>query len=125
MAALWPIEPWRVSVFRERDALRYRVTNTSGEESVLRPEQVLHIQGLSGDGVWGYSVIRKAREAVGLGLATEKFGAAFFGQGASFGGILTHPARLSDPARENLRKSINDRHQGSSAPTTSSSSRKA
>jgi HK97 family phage portal protein len=113
VAALYPIEPWRVSVFRDRDALRYRIANpTKGTESVLRPDQILHFQGLSGDGVWGYSVIRKAREALGLGLATEKFGAAFFGQGASFGGILTHPARLSDPARENLRKSINDRHQG-------------
>jgi HK97 family phage portal protein len=111
-AALWPIEPWRVTAFRDGRALRYRVNNQNATDTILRPEQILHVPGLSGDGVWGYSVIRKAREAVGLGLATEKFGATFFGQGATFGGVLTHPARLSDPARDNLTKSINNRHQG-------------
>ena len=114
---LWPIEPWRVLAYRDYTqgpaySLRYRVTNFGGQDSFLRPDQILHVPGLSPDGVWGYSVIRKARESIGLGLATEKFGATFFGQGSTFGGVLTHPARLSEAARENLRKSINDRHQG-------------
>jgi hypothetical protein len=57
-------------------------------------------------------VIRLAAESIGLGKAAEIYGASLFGQGARPGGILEHPAQLSDQARENLRSSFEGLHKG-------------
>jgi HK97 family phage portal protein len=111
---LWPITPDRVTP--ERDAggrLYYKVTNYNKPDSLIAPENMLHIPGLGFDGTCGYSVVKMARESIGLGLATEKFGSAWFGNGASFGGIVTHPASLRSPeARKNVRESIQALHGG-------------
>jgi HK97 family phage portal protein len=111
--ALWPIEPDRVSPTRdERRNLVYRVQNPDGPPSLLRPNQILHIPGLGFDGVTGYSVARLARESIGLGLATERYGSSWFGSGARPGGVLRHPGRLSDGAKKNLRESFRVIHGG-------------
>ncbi|WP_333871159.1 phage portal protein [Desulforamulus putei] len=67
------------------------------------PEQIFHIPSLSFDGVKGLSPIAMTKEAIGFALATEEFGARFFGNGARPGGILEHPGAVKDP--EKLRKS--------------------
>jgi HK97 family phage portal protein len=109
VSALYLIEPWRVQWFRSgAGELRYRIDG----ETVLTPDEVLHVPGLTPDGIWGYSPIQKAREALGLLLAAERFGGTFFGQGSSFGGILTHPGRLNEVAEKNLRTSLEQRAQG-------------
>jgi HK97 family phage portal protein len=109
VGALWPIEPWRVRGERtEAKELRYVVDGTVK----LTPDEMLHIPGLTPDGVWGYSPIQKQREALGLLFASEKFGGTFFGQGSSFGGILTHPGKLTEAAEKNLRNSLEQRAQG-------------
>jgi HK97 family phage portal protein len=112
---LYPIEPWRVSGVRQNGLagpLRYRIAQRDGTDEVLAPEEILHIPGLSSNGVWGYSVIRKARESFGLTMATEAFGATFFGKGSTFGGILTHPGAMTPDNVEKLRNSLKDRHEG-------------
>jgi HK97 family phage portal protein len=109
---LWPITPDRVLPQRDGRGLFYRVSNPSGGEIVILPEDMLHLHGLGYDGVLGYSVIHHARESLGLGMATERFGGTFFGNGSTFGGILSHPSTLTEPARKNLRESIDSRHQG-------------
>jgi HK97 family phage portal protein len=75
---------------------------------------MLHIRGLGDDGIHGFSVVQKARESIGLGIATERFGAAFFGNGATFGGIIKFPvgAASNTQARESFKQSIERRHQG-------------
>lgn len=106
---LWPLRPDKVQVMRETSgkkvyiyAGRYR----------LEEDEVLHIAGLGFDGLVGYSPLRMAREAVGLGLATEQFGAKFFGEGTHPSITLNHPARLSDKAQENLKKSFKKAYSG-------------
>jgi HK97 family phage portal protein len=79
----------------------------------LLPENVVHIAGLGFDGIAGFSVIHFCRGGVGLGIATENFGGSFFGNGATPSGILKTPRRLSPLARQNLRESIYQVHQGS------------
>src|SRR5205823_2405343 len=44
----------------------------------LPPYKVLHVAGLGYDGLAGYAPVTMARQAVGLGVAAESFGAAFF-----------------------------------------------
>ena len=64
---------------------------------------MLHIPGLGFDGLVGYSPIAMAKNAVGIALATEEYGAAFFKNGARPGGVLEHPGVLKDPSK--LRES--------------------
>ena len=112
-AALWPITPDRVTPFRDSDGvLRYRITNTNAPPTILDAFDMLHLHGLGFDGLMGYSPVAKARESIGLSVATERFGATFFGNGSTFGGVFEHPGRMSQPAQENFRKAIAERHQG-------------
>jgi len=112
--ALWPLRAARMQVRRPRpgEPLEYEYLLSDGRRVKLPPWRVLHIRGLSGDGVVGYSPIRCAREAVALALATQEFGARFFSGGAQLGGFLEHPGNLSENARENLEASFERKYQG-------------
>ena len=112
--ALWPLTPDRVTPQRDRSGrLSYRVSNyDDNRDVIIQPEDMLHIPGMGYDGTCGYSPIRCGRESIALGIAAERFGSTFFGNGSTFGGFLTTPNRLGDQARENLRKSLEARHQG-------------
>lgn len=111
---LWPLRPDRT--WPERDPksgkLVYKTLLPDGKGVVLPADRVLHIPGLSFDGLVGYSPIRLAREAIGLALAAEEFGARFFANDARPGGVLEHPGKLSQEAHERLRKSWEEMHQG-------------
>ena len=84
---------------------------SSGSIVLLKAKDVLHIPGLGFDGLVGYSPIAMARNAIGLAMATEEYGAKFFANGATPGGVLEHPGVLKDPAR--VRESWNSVYQGS------------
>lgn len=109
---LYPLKSKNMKV--ERDAvtnkIKYIYTNNKGITTVYTPKQVLHIPAFSFDGVLGVSPITYAREAMGLALATEEFGARFFGNGARPGGVLEHPGVVKDP--DKLRDSWNKVYQG-------------
>jgi len=72
--ALWTIAPDRVQPYRDVGTrqIRYRVTNDSGTQIDVDADRILHIPGLGFDGICGYSVIRKARESLGLTGAIER-----------------------------------------------------
>lgn len=111
--ALWPLMPYAVTPFRDSGRLLYRVANDgSNAEVIFNPSDILHVPGLGFDGTMGYSIVAKARESIGLGLAAERFGGSFFGNGSTMGGILSHPGKLGDVGRKNLKDSIEARHQG-------------
>jgi HK97 family phage portal protein len=110
---LWPQAPQLVRPFKnERDQLEYEVTNERGDRVFVPASEMLHIPGLGFDGIQGYSVIQKARESIGLGLATERFGATWFGNGSSFGGFIQAEGNISPEARQAIRESLEKRHQG-------------
>jgi HK97 family phage portal protein len=60
---------------------------------------VLHVLGLGYDGLVGYSPIAMAKNAVGLAMAAEEYGAKFFANGAAPSGVLEHPGTIKDPER--------------------------
>jgi HK97 family phage portal protein len=78
---------------------------------VLSPFDVLHIPGLGFDGLVGYSPIAMAKNAIGMGLACDEYGASFYQNGAQPGGVLEHPGVVKDPKR--VRDSWNAIYQGS------------
>lgn len=69
------------------------------EEVILRQQDVLHIPALGFDGVIGFSPIAMARNAIGVAMATEEFGAKFFENGARPSGVLKVPTVLKDPQK--------------------------
>lgn len=78
----------------------------------LNHSDVLHIPGLGFDGLVGYSPIAMAKNAIGMAIACEEYGAKFFANGAAPGGVLEHPGTLKDPTR--VRESWNTTFGGSS-----------
>ncbi len=110
---LWYLTPTNMDVERDTTTkkIKYTYSDTiTNKTYVYKPEQVFHVMGLGYDGIKGLSPIDQAREAVGLALATEEYGARFFGNGAKPGGVLEHPGVLKDP--EKLRESWNKVYQG-------------
>ena len=112
---MYPIHPSRVSIGRD-DAGRLNYTirteDIAGKDVVLRSDQVFHIHGLGIDGISGYSLSVVGKEAIGLGLAAEGFGARFFRNDARPGGVLQHPGQLGDEAVKHLRDSWAAMHSG-------------
>ena len=97
--------PWR------SDAGRLWYEPAPNAES-LAPRRVLHLAGLGYDGLVGYSPVAMARQAIGLGIAAEEFGAALFGNGSQPKGYLKTPKKLSLEAAQRLRDRFENVHQG-------------
>lgn len=110
--ALWPLRPDRMQWKRRNGEVFYLYTKSNGGQEELRWWQVMHVRGLGGDGMMGYSPVRMAMVAVSLGLATEEYGARFFANGARPGFVLTHPGVLGDKGQERLKKNWSSEHQG-------------
>lgn len=110
--ALWPLRPDRMTVERKNGELLYHYRRNNGQPDTFPAYRVHHIRGLSGDGLTGYSPVRLAMQAIGLGLATEEFGARFFSNGARPGLVIKHPGVLKKEAHDRLRSSWNGDHQG-------------
>lgn len=116
VVSLVPLASDRTSPVRISGALKYATTQTeTGAVEIIDPENILHFMGMSLDGVVGLSPIQTCKNAFGLGLAAEKFGAQFFGNGARTTGILSHPETLDPEAHANLKKSIQEWVTGESA----------
>lgn len=115
VTALWPISPHRVSIRRDptTQELQYIVSPPGySERRVLNSRDMLHIPGLSINGVTGLSPIGVAREAIGLGLASQEFAARFFSNGARPSLVLEHPGSLSAEAHARMRADFEAMHVG-------------
>ena len=110
VVALYPLMPNRMKVDRDSQGrLYYRYTKNSDDapevvknkqsDVILVPSDVLHVLGLGYDGLVGYSPIAMAKNAVGLAMAAEEYGAKFFANGAAPSGVLEHPGTIKDPER--------------------------
>lgn len=113
--ALWPLQPRDVDVeyVPETGDLLYHINaDLRLGTRDAKPYQILHVPGLGFDGRVGKSRVRLFREGLGLTSATEKFGAAFFGNGARPGVVLQHPGRLKRDAMQAIKRLWNEDNQG-------------
>lgn len=142
---IWPRNPSRTrpvrttqaityeGTFYRRGTLMYETYDTIGDSQVIEEndlsekygerrlilaEDMLHIPGLSLDGRVGQDVVILARQAIGLALATEKYGAKFFGNGAIPQGLLGVPGDMNDVQWEVLRRSWAESHGGENSHKT-------
>lgn len=112
--ALWPMTPTRVQPFRHEKTreLGYAIQLPDGGQRILSADRVLHIRGLSFNGINGLSPISYARETIGLGLAATYYGARFFKNDGRPSGILTLTGKLSDEAYNRMKKTWDEAHSG-------------
>ena len=119
VVALYPLMPNKMTVDRDENGrLYYKYYRGNDEairskeyEVILSPYDVLHVPGLGFDGLVGYSPIAMAKNAIGLAMATEEYGAKFFANGAAPSGVLEHPGTLKNP--DKVRESWNATFGGS------------
>ena len=81
-----------------------------GSTVILLPEDVLHIPGMSFDGLVGLSPIAACRNAVGAGLSADEYSSRYYANGAAPMGVLEHPGVIKQP--EKLRDSWNEAFGG-------------
>lgn len=105
VVALWPLPAGRVYAEVENGKKVIVAKTERGVEERIPSDRVLHVIGMSLNGVNGLSPIALHRQSVGLGLGAQEYGARFFGNGARPGGVLTHPSVISTEALQRLRTS--------------------
>lgn len=113
--ALWPWRPDRVKVWldnpndvRSRIFYTYVPTDRSKKPITLPQEQMLHVRHISLDGIMGLSPIEVHRQTVGISMAMTEHQGRFYSNGAVIKGVLQHPGKLSEKAKESLKASIDE-----------------
>jgi len=106
--SLTPLNPMLVEV-KIVDGEKVYVFN---EKTTYLDYEIIHVVGLSFNGLTGKSPLTVAREAVAIGLAAQEYGARFYSNGANTGGIITAPGRLSIDAINRLKQSWNRANGG-------------
>lgn len=108
VVALHPLEPNRMTVERDDSGqIVYRYLTSASENAQVKKsttvtyqrDDILHVPALGFNGLIGFSPIAMARNAIGVAIATEEFGAKFFENGARPSGILKVPHVLKDPSK--------------------------
>ena len=104
---IYPLLPENVEIDRDKNGQLYyiyhaytnEVPGESNKDIILRRDEVLHIPGLGFNGLVGFSPIAMMKNALGTNIAVEKYGSAFFKNGAQPSGVLEHPGVLKDPQK--------------------------
>lgn len=113
--ALWPLKnPDRMTPRLDPATMRMKYDWTRDDGSVIALDQadVLHLRGLTLDGVKGLGVIAHARQALGLALQAEEAAARTFQQGVIAGLVFTKSGLLSDEAFGRLKEQIEQNNAG-------------
>lgn len=107
---LVPLKPGTVTVIQRADwAVEYHYQASRGGKRIFGASEILHLRGLSEDGLRGMSLVKQAAEAIGLAAQAQKAAGRLFKQGMIVGGILRHPNKLSPEAFERLKASLEAR----------------
>ena len=115
---LYPLLPENVEIDRtDKGELYYiyhaytnEVPGETNKDIIFRRDEILHIPGLSFNGLVGFSPIAMMKNSLGTTMAVEKYGSSFFKNGAQPAGVLQHPNLLKDP--EKVRRQWNEAYGG-------------
>tara|TARA_R100000655_G_scaffold70678_2_gene108958 strand:+ start:143 stop:1060 length:918 start_codon:yes stop_codon:yes gene_type:complete len=77
---------------------------------IIDQYDMLHFKVMSRDGYIGMSPVDVGASAIGYGLALEKYGNSFFGNGAKVSGVLSTERHLSDEAINRLKVSFQENY---------------
>lgn len=108
-----PLDPKRMEVRQNDDwTVSYLYQPKNGGRIVYRARDILHLRGLSLDGLHGFSLVEQAREAIGLALSAELAAGRIFRNGSFVDGVLSSENEMSEAAYERLKISWNERFTG-------------
>ncbi len=110
--ALWPLLPDRTWPIRVNGELMYTTRLDSGEWRKIKKEDILHIKNLGYDGLIGYSMLEKARESIGLGLATARYTSRFFRNNANPSILIEVPGTMPPEAQREFLRQWEKMHAG-------------
>ncbi|MDG4826027.1 phage portal protein [Asanoa sp. WMMD1127] len=108
VVSLWVLDPTQVVVDEDSAEPRYTYNGKT-----YGAKDILHIPAFTVPGQRrGISPIDHAKEAIGLGLAAEEFGARFFSQGTTMAGVVEHPGTPKPGEVAILGKMLRKSHAG-------------
>lgn len=115
---LWPLHPLKTDPVRLSDGtLAFRTRDGQKDHSTYRiiaAKNVLHFPLFGLDGIKGVGPVRAARESFALAKAAEKYGARWFGNGATAPSILINKSAKPDPrVQAELKESWQSAYGGS------------
>mgnify|MGYP000878862053 CR=1 FL=1 len=111
---LIPLNPDNVTVLQLPDySLQYQISGTGAGTLILGQKDVLHIRGLSRNGILGESVIAQARDTFGSALATQEYAGKFWRNDATPAGIIKVAKKLEKGEADRIREIWTDDHGGS------------
>lgn len=103
--ALWLLNPSNTEPVVDVDTneVWFVTTLPNGETVKIGYGDIIHLTGLSTDGLKGKTQIQVAREAIGSSQAAQKFKGKFYKHGASNTGFLKIPGMLNKEAKDVVR----------------------
>lgn len=112
--ALIPLKPDTVTKIEQNDdfSLDYHVKFKDGTIKPVPGNKFLHLRGLTIDGITGVNPIEYAREAIGLGLASNEFLGHYFSKGMHPSAVMKHPLSLNSQAYANAKKNFKEKYEG-------------
>lgn len=106
---LFPLRPQSMDVQRDGlEALRYEYTSEALGTNVWTADQVLHVRGFGQEGFKGLSPLGFAREALGLAVSAEDYGARFFANGGKPSGVAELDQVLKPEQRKAFKELLED-----------------
>lgn len=97
------IHPAKVEpILNANEELFYRLDN--GE--LLSNDELIHLRGLSTNGIKGKSPIAVHRDNLSLTMAAQEYGERFFNQGGNMSGVFKYPSTLKPEAYQRLKKDL-------------------
>jgi len=111
---LIPLAPGTVQDVKQNEdySLTYTLRYPDGTTTDVPQSQIMHVRGMVINGYMGVNPIQYIRESIALGLASEEFGARYFGSGTHPGIIVEHPGKLSLEGKRNLEDSLTEVYSG-------------
>ena len=101
------LEPNRMAIVQLPDfSLRYTYFPRNGVPKTFSQEEILHIPGMSLDGVTSLSPIQFARQSIGGALATQRYGNNLFKNGIAPGVIVRMPFIKDEDLRKEIKREL-------------------
>lgn len=114
VTALWPLLPQNMNVtINDNGQLIYEYSSVNGIKTLMQWFEILHIKGLTFDGVTGLSPLSLLRDTIGRAQAINEYSGKYFHNDARPGGILRHPGKISPQGAASLKSSWNAAFKGS------------
>jgi len=111
---LIPLAPGIVQEVKQNEKyqLTYILKYPDGTMTDVPASQIMHLRGMTINGFMGVNPIQYIRESIALGLASEEFGARYFGSGTHPGMIVEHPGKVDPKIKADLKSSLAESYSG-------------